>query len=193
MGPGLQVLSATVAGVYLTPLCGCAGVARPAFPQPLQGPETLPAGLVLTLGWPSGASAGKTPHFPSVPVPPPSLCLSFPRSQGEIPRAWVTQEGEKWPIFLGFRKGGSAVLSFSLSSVSFTSSSPGIFLLPSQATSCPTLLGTSLKKLPPSWARGSSLRFFPLSLGNPPFLSLSLLAHKFPECGLNSRQFSGYT
>ena len=105
----------------------------------------------------------------------------------------ATQEGEEWPIFLGFRKGGSAVHSFSLSPVSFTSSSPGIFFLPPQVMSCPTLLGTSLKKLPSSWAGDSSLNFFPLLLGNPPLLSLSLLVHKFPECGLNSRPFSGYT
>ena len=170
------------------PYVGVPGVARPEFPQPLQGPETLPAGLVLTLGWPAGASAGKTPPFPSVSVPPPSLCLSFPRSQGEIPQAWVTQEGEEWPIFLGFGKGGSAVHSFSPSSVSFTSSFPGIFLLPPQVTSCPTLLGTSLKKLPPSWAGGCSLSFFLLTLPSFPYPSWSI---SFQNVGSTQDHFLG--
>lgn len=109
MEPGPRVPSAVV-DVYLTPIyvCGQAGIQ-----QPPQGPETLRASLALTLGWPAGALAGRTTPFPSVSVPPPSLCLSPSKSYGEIPWAWATQEGDEWPIFSGSWQGGSAVLSFS--------------------------------------------------------------------------------
>ena len=190
MAPGLQVPSAKVAGVYLTPLRGCAGCGQAWVPPAPTGTWNSPRRPCSDTGLASwGIGWENTPLSLSVCTSslPVSLISQKPRGNptglGDPGRGGVAHFLGLWERWLcsAFIFPILCLLHFILP-WHLPLATPGN-VLPHSAWDQPKKAATFL---------GRGLLSQLLS-SNPPLLSLSFLVHKFPECGLNSRPFSGYT